>query len=272
MRKFALIGQDISYSLSPFIHGEIFKKMDYSASYELISVPADGLPALVEKLRAEYDGFNVTKPHKQNIIPFLDGNPPKSVNTVKIEGDKMYGFSTDGYGFEQDVKIRFGKIYGKAMVLGAGGVARVVAKELKDMGLDVYIWNRTREKAEALAAELGVRFAERQDIKPDFTVNCTSCGFKRGENPAVGKGEDGGDYVLVDELRVKWAYDTIYSPPVTDFLRHYSSAKTANGYGMLVLQAIEADRIMCGFEIDEMLERELYSDIMDKIISRQRLQ
>ena len=173
-RKLALIGKDISYSLSPMIHGEIFREMDYDATYELFSVDVAELPMLVEKLKSEYVGFNVTKPHKQNILPFLDDCDLKSVNTVRVDGDKLHGASTDGYGFSRDLKIRFGeKIKGTALVLGAGGVARVIAPELKKIGFDVYIRNRTVSKAEELAAELGLKVAD-ESVKPDLIVNCTT--------------------------------------------------------------------------------------------------
>lgn len=270
MRKYALIGHNISYSLSPLIHGEIYKRMNYKASYELISLTKEQLPEFMPYLKS-LDGFNITKPHKQNILPYLSGEFPKSVNTVAVRQGELYGYSTDGYGFTRDVKLHFGNISGKALVLGAGGVARVIAEELLRMGLDVYIHNRTREKAEELAEELGAKTAEIDEIKPDFVVNCTSYGFNRGENPIEGIDESGNKRILLDYENVKWAYDTIYSPPETDFLRSLKNAKTANGYGMLILQAIEADRIMCGFEIDDRLERELYESILKKIEEEKNL-
>lgn len=268
-RKLALIGKDISYSLSPLIHGEIFREMGYDATYELFSVDKDELPALVKKLKSEYVGFNITKPHKQNILPYLDDTDLKSVNTVRVDGDKLHGYSTDGYGFSRDLKIRFGeKIHGTALVLGAGGVARVIVDELKKLGFDVYIRNRTVARAEALADEFGAHVAD-ESVKPDLVVNCTSYGFNRGENPALAFDEQSGrDHWVFNDGRLKWMYDTIYSPPVTDFLASFPSAERANGLGMLILQAIEADRIMCGFDIDDDLEKKLYADIMRKIKSR----
>lgn len=267
-RKLALIGKDISYSLSPLIHGEIFREMGYDATYELFSVDKEDLPELVKKLKAEYVGFNITKPHKQNILPYLDDTDLKSVNTVRVDGDKLHGFSTDGYGFSRDLKIRFGeKVHGTALVLGAGGVARVIVEELKKLGFDVYIRNRTESKATELAAEFGLKVAD-ESVKPDLVVNCTSYGFNRGENPAIAFDETGHDHWVFNDGRLKWMYDTIYSPPVTDFLASFPSAEGANGLGMLILQAIEADRIMCGFDIDATLEKKLYADIMRKIKSR----
>ena len=264
MKKLALIGHNISYSLSPFIHGEIFARTGVKASYELISLSAEELPTAVERLKT-YDGFNITKPHKQNILPYLTDCELKSVNTVKISDGKMYGYSTDAYGFIKDVELQFGKIYGKALVLGAGGVAGVIAKALKDNGLDVYIWNRTKEKADEMARLYGLKSVNREDIAPDFIVNCTSFGFNRGENPMADK----NGKLAVDISKVKWAYDTIYSPPETDFLQSFS-CKKANGWGMLILQAVEADRIMLGLDVSEEKEKEIYFDIMKKLAKERK--
>ncbi len=264
-KKLALIGKDISYSLSPLIHNEIFKAMDYDATYELFSVSKDELPSIVKKLRAEYVGFNITKPHKQNILPYLDETMLKSVNTVRVDCGKLHGFSTDGYGFTRDIKICFGaNVGGTALVLGAGGVARVIVEELKKLEFNVYIRNRTESKAKELADEFGASVAD-ESIKPDLVVNCTSYGFNKGENPAFITDENGNRRCLFDDSKLKWIYDTIYSPPVTEFLASFPRAESANGLGMLILQAIEADRIMCGFYIDEDTEKQLYLSIM-KII------
>ncbi len=260
MKKYCLLGHNISYSLSPFIHERIYKATGYEASYELLSVSAEELPEKVELLKG-YDGFNITKPHKQNILPYLTGEHPKSVNTVCVRDGKLYGYSTDGYGFTRDLKIRFGEVSGQALVLGAGGVARVVVEELKNLGLDVCIYNRTEEKADKLAAEFGVKKVNREDVSPDLIVNCTSFGFNPGENPLL---NDRGE-IAVDRSKVKWVYDTIYSPPQTEFLKSLAFAECANGYGMLILQAVEADRIMCGLDIPDKLERKLYNEILNEL-------
>lgn len=259
MKRFALIGHDIGYSLSPLVHGEIYRAMGYEAEYELISLTKEELPAAVPYLRS-LDGFNITKPHKQNIIPFVK-TTLKSVNTVKVEKGRMYGFSTDGYGFTRDLEISFGKVSGTALVLGAGGAARVVAGELVGLGLDTHIWNRTPEKARALGAETGAVFApSRRDVKADLVVNCTSFGFNPGENPAL---DERG--LAIDPSCVKWAYDTIYSPPETEFLKSFPLAERRNGWGMLILQAVQADRIMCGLDISDEREREIYDRLLARL-------
>ncbi len=260
MKKYALIGENISYSLSPLIHEAIYEKMGFSGNYELISVSKDELGELCTRLKSEYSGFNVTKPHKQNIVEFLEFADGKSVNTVSVKNGVMRGTTTDGYGFTRDLKLNFGEVSGKALVLGAGGVSRVIVAELKNMGMDVYVYNRTRETGEALARETGVKYAEREDVCPDLLVNCTSFGLHKGENPVL----DAHGNVAVNAQNLKWVYDTIYSPPVTDLLKTFPSAKNVNGLGMLILQAIEADRIMCDFDIDEQTEWRLYREIKEK--------
>ena len=260
MKKYALLGHHISYTLSPLIHEIIYKKIGLDAVYEIVDEGKENLPNAVKKLKT-YEGFNITKPHKQNIIPYLTKPTLESVNTVTVKNGVMTGYSTDGYGFTRDIQKRFRKIYGKALVLGAGGVAGVIAKELKNMGLKVYITNRTQEKAEALAKSLGIKAVNIDEIAPDFIVNCTSCGFNRGENPACKEGKTELGLVVKSE-NIKWAYDTIYSPPETDFLKSFPFAQKANGYGMLILQAVEADRIMCEVDIDERTEDEIYEETL----------
>lgn len=267
MKRYALIGHNISYSLSPLIHEVIFAKIGVDATYELLSASEDELPSLMEKLRS-YDGFNITKPHKQNVLPYLTDNQLKSVNTVVVKDGKFYGYSTDGYGFMRDIALQFGSVSGKALILGAGGVARVIAYELKKAGMDVYVYNRTAEKARLLADELGVTACALDEVSADFIVNCTSCGFNRGENPACknGKSENG---LAVKTDKVKWVYDTIYSPPETDFLKSFEGVKKANGWGMLVLQGVQADRLLCDKEISEETEKEIYREILEKLAKKQ---
>ena len=129
--------------------------------------------------------------------------------------------------------------------------------------MEVYIANRTHERAEKLAAETGAKACKLGDIAPDLIVNCTSCGYREGENPAAKDGLiKNGLAVRTDNL--KWVYDTIYAPPQTEFLKSFPHAKRANGFGMLVLQGVEADRILCDIEIDDAKEKEIYNAALEK--------
>jgi shikimate 5-dehydrogenase len=74
----------------------------------------------------------------------------------------------------------------------------------------------------------------------------------------------------INAQNVKWVYDTIYSPPETEFLKSFPNVKKANGYGMLILQAVQADRIMCEKEISKSQENEIYELAMARITKGER--
>ncbi len=243
MLKFCVLGYRIQYTLSPVIHGAVFDVLGVNATYGVEDIPSEELESNIPRLR-EYDGFNVTKPHKLAILPYLDEvlSPISAVNTVKRSGDRLAGYNTDVGGFGRDIRSLAGDLTGvRTLVLGAGGAAEAVVCSLTGSGADVAIINRTKAKAEALAARYGASVAS--ELKPQVIVNCTS---------AV---NDGGEFVLpaeVDASELKFAYDLTYSPPITPFMAECErrGAKTANGLGMLVRQAIEADEIFLGRQLD----------------------
>lgn len=266
MKKYALIGHNISYSLSAVIHKAVYDVCGIDATYEIKSIEENKLGEFVEYAKTHLDGFNVTKPYKEKIIPYLTDCTLKSVNTVVVKQGKLYGYSTDAYGFWNDVVRNFGEIKGKALVLGSGGVGRVIASILKEKGMDVYLNNRTTKTGERVASELGVKFVTKGDVSPDLVVNCTSYGFNDGENPAL----DENGKMQINAQNVKWVYDTIYCPPETEFLKSFPNAKKANGYGMLILQAVQADRITCEKEISKSQENEIYELAMARITKGER--
>lgn len=248
-KKFALLGHNIDYSLSPAVHGLIYEIFDLDASYELISADEEQLPQAILKLKSEFDGFNVTKPHKRNILPYLEQNnsPFGAVNTVINSGGKFIGFNTDVFGFQ----LHFSEacaglmLSGKdALVIGAGGVSEIVVYSLKTMGANVTVVNRTKANALAISKKYGTMCGEyitessagvlpKSMLLPQIIVNCTSAGLS-GEQALP---------VNVDLSKLLFAYDTIYSAK-TPFLTscEAAGAKISDGMGMLILQAIAAER------------------------------
>ena len=102
MKTFALIGYPLGHSMSPVIHRELMKTAKIEGSYELIEIAPENLADKFEELK-KFDGFNVTIPHKINIIPFLDKVNERAelfgaVNTVKA-GEETTGYNTDCFGF-----------------------------------------------------------------------------------------------------------------------------------------------------------------------------
>ena len=144
MMRFGLTGYPLSHSLSPVIHTAALQSCELHGSYSLFPVqPEDkpGLKKLLDRVRnGEIIGLNVTIPHKQNVIEFLDELTPTAevigaVNTIYTKDDKLIGDNTDAPGFLADLKKflttdvhRDGTL--NALILGAGGSARAVAYAL----------------------------------------------------------------------------------------------------------------------------------------------
>lgn len=242
MKKFALLGHNIDYSLSPIIHGHIYKVLGVDAKYDIVSCSVEELSTTIQNLKDNYDGFNVTKPHKTNVIKYLKTNNSSfdAVNTVVCREGTLTGENTDYYGFITHL-LSETSVKGKnVLVLGAGGVANVVVASLVDNGAVVSVYNRTTEKAKALADKYGCKVALSDSDKADIIVNCTSLGLNAGENPCSKRGFTG----------VELVYDTIYFN--TDLLQKASACgvKTLNGLDMLILQGIRADEIFFDVTID----------------------
>lgn len=192
MIRLGLTGYSLGHSLSPLIHAAALRVCGLEGDYSLFPVPPDdrrGLQVLLERLRTgELTGLNVTIPHKQHVIPYLDKLSPTArvigaVNTVYREDDCLCGDNTDAPAFladlrhflfehgvdarsqsRQDTKktknletspLRAFMVDKKALALGAGGAARAVAWALFNDGWRVTVAARRVEQAEALVKDLG---------------------------------------------------------------------------------------------------------------------
>jgi len=242
MKKFALLGHQIQYSLSPEIHRAIYAHMGKDATYELFDVAPEEFNVKVPELFEKFDGFNVTKPYKNRIAPFLDINMSGTgaVNTVMwYEGQKM-GYNTDYYGFNMSLATKVNPEGKSALVLGAGGVADSVARNLVKMGAVTFIYSRTFSRAEELAKRFGATAVASPSGKFDIVINCTPLGQNPGENAGEG----------MDFTATEFAFDTIYHE--TEFLKTAAAAgaKTLDGLEMLVYQAIFADELFFETDID----------------------
>ena len=163
-----MIGDPIKHSLSPQMHNAAFADLGINALYSAEHVKESELADFANRARAEFSGFNVTVPHKENIIQYLDdiSNECKvtgSVNTVTNRNGLLYGASTDGYGLEMALKegIDVSLDGNTFLFLGCGGTVNAVAYHfLKNGAKGLYIVNRTEEKAAKLADELKIHFPE----------------------------------------------------------------------------------------------------------------
>lgn len=165
MEKYAVIGWPIKHSLSPQMQLAGFHALGITADYEKLAVTPDKLADTVNKMRRNYKGWNVTVPHKQTIIPFLDTVEHTaarigSVNTIINREGRLHGYSTDGWGLMTALKESFGiDLQGRSFAfIGAGGAARATAAYFAASGAaSIAVINRTLIKAQAvcqLAREL----------------------------------------------------------------------------------------------------------------------
>ena len=131
--KFAIIGDPISHSLSPFLHNYWFKKYQIDAEYSLLNIQPDEIEKTIDKVKKkEIKGINVTLPYKRSVIPFLsktvnDATQTHSVNTILLdENESIIGENTDVFGFQAAYLKSISELEKKnkrALILGAGGVA-----------------------------------------------------------------------------------------------------------------------------------------------------
>lgn len=261
-KLYGVIGHPIAQSWSPVIHNQLFQLRGCPERlYIALHITPEQLGSAVDVLRANFQGFNVTIPHKRTVIPYLDeltgaARRCGAVNTVHCRNGRLIGHNTDGLGFTAGWKMMGWDIAGcAALLLGAGGAARVVAYELAELGCSIVIGNRTFAKACALAQEVQREF-------PKLRITAASLddmpreGFRLVVNATpVGMGDLAGQSP-VDLTRfagVEYVYDLIYNPPQTELLRQAQELglKVLNGLPMLVYQAARAQEFWLGGTLPE---------------------
>jgi shikimate dehydrogenase len=256
-----LIGHPVEHSFSPIMHNAAFKDKGLNYVYVAFDVLPENLKYVIDGAKAlGIVGFNVTIPHKIDIMKYLDevdrdAQLIGAVNTIKIEDGRAIGYNTDGIGARIALEEEIGKVKDKNIVIyGAGGAARAVAFELaKDNNL--VIANRTVEKAEALAKEIAEKLNKKfgEEVKfagldvnlegVDIIINATPIGMHPNVDvePIVKAENMSKDMVVMD---------LIYNPLETVLLKEAkkANAKAINGLGMLIYQGAVAFKIWTGVE------------------------
>ena len=132
MRRFGLIGHPLGHSLSPQIHTRLFELSGEAVDYNLYDITPEDLKGKFDFL-AELDGFNVTIPHKVDIIGYCDrlsegAERYRSVNCLKNGAEKV-GYNTDVLGFTKSIELLGASLCSKVLLIGCGGVGRMMAIE-----------------------------------------------------------------------------------------------------------------------------------------------
>ncbi|MFM7728276.1 MAG: shikimate dehydrogenase family protein, partial [Flavobacteriales bacterium] len=202
--------------------------------YENFSIRSiEQLPELLQS-KSNLCGLNVTIPHKETVIPYLNELDPiaaevGAVNCIRVKNGRTRGFNTDVYGFEMSVKPFLENHYERALILGTGGASKAVAYVLRAWGIPFHHVSRTPSNEHELSYD--VLKAEVMHHFP-LIINTTPL----GTYPDI----DACPYLPYEGLTNKhFLYDLIYNPEETTFLRlgRMAGAKTMNGYAMLIKQA-----------------------------------
>ena len=245
MKKYFVIGNPISHSLSPKLHNHWLQQNNINAVYEKIKLEENEIENFFLKIKnQEINGCNVTVPFKKTVIPFLDklsleAEQTQSVNTICFDNGDLVGHNTDIGGFQKalnklDYKVKDKKI----LILGAGGVVPSIIFALKKMEVsNITVSNRTYKKAENLKSQFNkiniVNWGEIPEF--DIIINATSLGLNNETiNLNTSNVGDG-----------KLFYDVIYNPSETNFLKDGKKLgnQTENGKFMFVYQAFEAFKL-----------------------------
>lgn len=275
MIRLGLVGYPLDHSLSPKIHDAALQACGLQGSYSLFPIEAgdvQGLNDLMARVRsAEITGINVTSPHKQDVIQFLDELMPVasavgSVNTICLRDNKLIGDNTDVPGFLSDLKRFLGAETQRpgdsnALVLGAGGSARAVVHALIHDGWNVTITARRIQQAQQLvdsfaASALGIQGYA--DTNVDLShialiVNTTPVGM----SPNIDQSPWPQGWPLPARAAV---YDLVYNPRETKLVQDARAAglSATAGLGMLIEQAALAFEIWTG---ENVLRRILFDAV-----------
>ena len=235
MRHFGIIGFPLSHSFSAKYFNEKFATEQIEAEYSLYPTKEENLESKVESLLNSLDGFNVTLPYKQAIIPYLDrlDETAEAIGAVNVVHRRM-GYNTDCLGFMDSIKPLLRGYDKQALVLGTGGASKAVCYGLRKLGITTTLVSRTPREGILGYNELTDEVMAAHTI----IVNCTPLGMF----PDV----DSCAPIPYEHITARHLlFDCVYNPEETLFLRKGKAqgATTRNGIEMLIGQAKAAWKI-----------------------------
>ncbi len=273
MKRACVIGWPVAHSRSPLIHNYWLKTCGIDGTYTKEAVrPEEAHAFLTSLARHGYVGCNVTVPHKEAAFAAADeidaaARAIGAANTVWLDGEKLCATNTDTYGYMTHLNLSAPGWQARdapVCVLGAGGAARAIVYGFLEAGVaEIRVFNRTRARAEALAAQLGPRvkvhdWETREAGSRDAAVlvNATSIGLN-------GVGSLGMDLSSLNQDCV--VCDIVYVPLETELLAGAKARglRTVDGLGMLLHQAVPGFEKWFGVrpEVTDALKALLIADI-----------
>ena len=238
MRRFGLLGKEISYSFSKLYFAKKFKNESIAdATYENFDIEAISLFPDIIKNTPHISGINVTIPYKESVIPYLDKLSKKAkeigaVNTIKFtKKGKLKGYNTDCYGFKKSITPHLKSHHKSALILGTGGASKAIAYTLKTLDIKYLYVSRKATETVISYDKLSNKIIEDHHI----IINCTPLGTSPNINACPN--------IPYDAITNKHIlFDLIYNPEKTKFLSlgKQKNATIINGLNMLKLQAEKA--------------------------------
>lgn len=259
MKKiFGILAYPAGHSLSPVMHTAGFKALGLPYAFEVWDIKPGDLGKFMKNLKPPIEGFSVSMPHKETIIPFLDhlddaGRAVGAVSCVYMRDGKYIGTNLDYMGvkgslLESEYAAKSGLEGKKVIVLGAGGAAKGAIYGLLQLKMIPIIFNRTMEKATLIAEQFSlpgqrIRAFTLEDLEANFAsaeiiINCTSLGL-------------GDDTQIVSDnvfSHIKLSLDAVYShtPTIFQSQSHKAGAETLTGLEWLLNQGYEAFKLWTG--------------------------
>ncbi len=258
-----IIGWPLGHSVSPPMHEAALKAAKVNGIYlRLLTRPGEVAQVCDLARRADMRGFNVTIPHKEEVMKYLDRLDPAAesigaVNTVVNNGRALIGHNTDVEGIRASFAYHKTMVRNRhALILGAGGAAKAAAYALAEAGAKIDFLNRDRSRAEAIAPAYRSSVVDVAEPIYDIIVNCTPLGMKGQEQTLP---------IAEEVVRASsFVMDMVYNPPVTPLMRMAmkEGVAHANGRRMLVAQAAEAFKLWTGKSADEIVMNKAFAEAM----------
>ncbi|GJM16268.1 MAG: shikimate dehydrogenase (NADP(+)) [Thermodesulfobacteriota bacterium] len=260
---YGIFGHPVKHSLSPDMHNSAFSKLGLNSVYVAFDIEPENIGKATDALRVMgIKGINITIPHKQTIIPFLDEVSPDAtltgaVNTVKNEDGKLSGFNTDVGGFLRAIRedLDFSPEDNTLFLIGAGGAARAVLSAFcMNGGAIVYIADILKDKAIELADQFKENFENirietiEMEDKKIVSEKFSEADILVNASPAGMDGVGSHDIPLASLKKSAVVYDLVYKPQNTKLLTDARDLghKASGGLTMLLYQGAESFEIWTG--------------------------
>ena len=275
MEHYTLIGHPLGHSMSPFIHARLFQMSGRTADYTLTEIVPERLAEQETFLRS-LQGFNITIPHKMEIIPMLDkldesAKRYRSVNCVANDNGTLVGYNTDCDGFTMSVKDY--PMDKNVLLIGCGGVGRMMATEALRSGANLTIGIIPQDQTlvenfitevREMIPDANVQYQLTTEIHESFDVILNAS--------PVGMFPKTAFCPVPDELieNASYFFDVIYHPTKTLLLQKAErlGKVTKGGAAMLVLQAVRAHEIWYGGQFSDAQIHSIVQDMEKEIVRR----